>query len=133
MSNSWVLELGLQKPPLSMNDRMHHMAKYQHTKRLRRETALLARSMRLPQGLDRVLVEIHYTPGTNRKRDTDNLTATLKPCIDGLMDYGLCLGDDSSHVLSGCAIDPVVKGLLKSRVRLVITDLSAETWARVRA
>ena len=44
----------------------------------------LARSRRLPQGAAYCIVQLHYLPKDNRRRDTDNLVATLKPICDGL-------------------------------------------------
>lgn len=60
----------------------------------------LARSHKLPRGLDYVTVQMHYRPRDNRRRDTDNLVATLKPVCDALASgtakhpgYGLVADD----------------------------------------
>jgi crossover junction endodeoxyribonuclease RusA len=44
----------------------------------------LARAERLPCAVSHVTVHLHYRPRDNRRRDTDNLVATLKPICDAL-------------------------------------------------
>lgn len=71
-------------PPLSLNDRGHYMARARVVADVRRAVYLMARAHQLPTGLDHVTVQLHYRPRDNRRRDTDNLVATLKPCCDAL-------------------------------------------------
>lgn len=78
------LLLPWSKPPLSMNDRGHYMVKARATASIRAAVMILARSQKLPRGLDYVTVQMHYRPRDNRRRDTDNLVATLKPICDAL-------------------------------------------------
>ena len=72
------------KPPLSLNDRGHHMARARKVADVRRAVYLMARAHQLPTGLDHVTVQLHYRPAQNRRIDSDNLVATLKPCCDAL-------------------------------------------------
>ncbi|MEU6582772.1 hypothetical protein [Nocardia sp. NPDC046763] len=65
----------------------------------------MARAAQLPRGLAHVTVLLHYRPPDNRRRDTDNLVATLKPACDGLAagtrthpDYGLVPDDIPRHM-----------------------------------
>lgn len=94
-----TIELPYLTPPLSLNDRMHRQAKARITRRVRLEVALLARSARLPRGAGHVTVTLHYAPRDDRRRDTDNLVATSKPCFDGLVDAGL-VPDDTPQWMS---------------------------------
>lgn len=71
------------KAPLSMNDRMHFMAKANITDRVKAAVRRAVTDAQVPH-LDHVHVEMHYRPKTNRFRDIDNTVATLKAAIDGL-------------------------------------------------
>ncbi|MGM5068144.1 hypothetical protein EU244_025135 [Rhodococcus qingshengii] len=109
------LELPHSRPPLSMNDRGMSkgaaMAKAQTVKGIRETACTLAKSNGLPKGLDYVVCELHYRPRDNRRRDTDNLTATAKPLYDGLIDYGLVPDDIPRHMAKRePVIHPAVKG-----------------------
>lgn len=103
---SWVLRLTHTRPPLSLNGRQHWAVKRRITAELRAEACLLARSARIPAlaGID---VELHYVPRLARRRDRDNLVATLKPILDGLVDAGIVPDDAPQYVAwSPPAIDP---------------------------
>lgn len=115
-----ALELPYAVPPLTLNSRMHWAKKARIVKDLRWDMEIIARAMKLPKGLGRVEITLHYQPRTTRARDEDNLFATLKPCIDGLTDYGLVTDDDSAHVTSRCRIEP--KGAV-SRLWLTIKEI----------
>jgi hypothetical protein len=43
--------------------------------------------------LCRFTVELHYVPRDKRRRDPENLIATLKPFVDGLIDAGVAPDD----------------------------------------
>lgn len=107
-ANRWVVDLPYRKPPLSQNDRLHWAARMRIKDQLESDTIQMARFVKLPKGLLRVAVELHYRPGTHRKRrDEDNLASTLKVCCDAMVKYGLC-PDDSHEFLTSCSrIDPV--------------------------
>ncbi|MFD6677527.1 hypothetical protein ACFWDA_24600 [Rhodococcus zopfii] len=93
MSGDIVLELPYQNPPLSMNDRKHHMARARITRQIRSTTAWLAKQAKVPIGLEHATVCLHYRPRDRRVRDADNLMPVLKAACDGLVDYGLTADD----------------------------------------
>ncbi|ANA85292.1 RusA-like Holliday junction resolvase [Gordonia phage BritBrat] len=82
------IDLPWTKPPLSMNDRGYTkgaaMAKSALTARIRQQVQLLAVLHQLPRNVAHTSVQLHYRPCDNRRRDTDNLVATLKPICDAL-------------------------------------------------
>lgn len=83
--------------PLSLNDRQHWAAKARRSRRVRDAVALHARSLRIPE-LEHVHVRLVYEPATNRRRDPDNLWATAKPAVDGLVDAGVVPDDTAQFV-----------------------------------
>ena len=85
------------KPPLTMNQRLHWRQRAERTRVTRHAVGIRAVALHLAPA-DHVSVQLHYASGDNRRRDTDNLVATLKPCVDGLVDAGLVVDDDPAHV-----------------------------------
>lgn len=92
------IDLPWTTPPLSLNDRIHWAAKARTTREIRNTTHLLARSAKLPKGAKYAVVQLHYAPRDNRRRDTDNLVATGKPIFDALVIYGL-VSDDTAEFM----------------------------------
>jgi len=92
------LRLPYVRPPLTLNQRLHWQAKRRLVANVRAAVRVLARSARIP-ALQRVEVELHYVPPDHRRRDGDNLTATSKPAVDGLVDAGVVPDDDPAHVV----------------------------------
>lgn len=99
-----MVHLPWTKPPLSMNDRGLSrgaaFAKARQIREIRELIYRLAQHHRLPKNVAHAIVQLHYRPCDNRRRDTDNLIATLKPICDGLTvgtnkhpGYGLVLDD----------------------------------------
>ncbi|WP_323373333.1 RusA family crossover junction endodeoxyribonuclease [Corynebacterium antarcticum] len=83
-----------------MNDRSHWATKARTTKKIREQVMWLARAAHLPRGVNHATVHLHYLPRDNRRRDTDNLIATLKPICDALAtDHGL-VPDDTPHYMA---------------------------------
>lgn len=106
-SSSWTMKMSWTKPPLSLNQRLHHHAKGRVTKEIREETFLRAKFHKLPKGCERVRVTLIYRPiDLGRRRDAINLTPTLKAIEDGLVDYGLVPDDTPQY------IDPVMPLIL---------------------
>lgn len=105
-------------PPLSLNDRGHHMARARVVADVRRAVYLMARAHQLPQGLDHVTVQLHYRPERNGRRDPVNLIGTQKALVDGLTSgtkkhpgYGLVPDDTPQYVTDTIPIiHPAVKG-----------------------
>ncbi|MFJ8815450.1 RusA family crossover junction endodeoxyribonuclease [Amycolatopsis thermoflava] len=74
---------GPPEPPLSENDRWHHMQRAQRTQVIRLGVRDAARKAGIPTG-SHLTVTLHYAPGDNRRRDADNLVPTLKAACDAL-------------------------------------------------
>jgi crossover junction endodeoxyribonuclease RusA len=123
VSRTWTLTLPWTKPPLTLNGRQHHMAKARTTKTVRATAALLARKYRIPP-LARCEVLLTYYPRDKRRRDEDNLVATLKACCDGIVDAQV-VRDDTPDLMTKPMprIGPVVR---PSRLTLTITELPPE-------
>ena len=110
MTSTVTLSLPWTRPPLSMNGsrgvtRAAAFARARTVRETRAVAMQLAAAARLPRGLDHVTVQLHYRPRDNRRRDTDNLIATLKPLADGLAagtakhpGYGLVPDDIPRHM-----------------------------------
>lgn len=136
-ARSWRLDLPYDKPPLSLNDRRHHMTVWRIRRALLDAVRQLAIAARIPR-LDGIHVDLHYLPARAGTRDQDNVVATLKPCIDGLRDYperkrkgrmpeppwiGIVPDDDPAHVTwSRPTIHPPDKAATGPRLWLVITE-----------
>jgi len=56
----------------------------------------------------------------SRRRDSDNLLARFKPGLDGIVDAGLLLDDDSEHLV----IEPLVIEVDRDRAPLTIIDIT---------
>jgi crossover junction endodeoxyribonuclease RusA len=120
----WTLPLAFTKP-LSLNDRMHWQVKRKHTSAWRGHARDLALAAGIPL-LERFTAVLHYQPRDNRRRDTDNLIAALKPLVDGGRDAQVAAADDSAHYrLTEPVIHPARKGE-PGRMWLVVRDLSDE-------
>jgi len=97
---TYTLRLPYTTPPLSLNARMHWATKARITKEIR---SFVAASLRgAPQVVmadwTGVRVGLVYVPRDNRGRDRDNLVATLKPAIDGIVDAGIVPDDTPEYV-----------------------------------
>ena len=110
--DTYTIDLPYEKPPLSMNDRMHWRKKNGLTQHIRGNTWALAKSAKVPTGLGHVTVCLHYRPRDRRRRDADNLMPVLKAACDGLVDAGL-VADDTPDLMSKLmpVIHPAEKGL----------------------
>lgn len=105
----WRINLPWPAPLIRENDRPHWAEKARLTKTLRYTAWALAKQQKLPTGLDRVRITLHWQPATNRHRDENAPSPTLKALVDGLVDAGLVADDDAAHVEPRCAIEPVAK------------------------
>ena len=85
---SAIIELPWTAVPLSLNDRGQTrgamFAKARKIADVRKTALQLADAANLPRPVAHVTVQLHYRPRDNRRRDTDNLVATLKPICDAL-------------------------------------------------
>lgn len=104
----WVLTLPWGTPPLSLNDRIHWSTKSTWTKTLRQTAWALAKQAKIPPLPKGCQVGLVYEPPDRRRRDEDNLFATLKPLADGLVDAGVVADDTPDLMRKECRItDPV--------------------------
>lgn len=92
----WVVQLPFLTP-LSMNDRMHHMAKAKAVKEWREAAHWALRAARIPR-CERVAAQLVYVPAARRRRDPDNLVASFKPVVDALVDAGIVADDTQEYV-----------------------------------
>ncbi|RDI32413.1 crossover junction endodeoxyribonuclease RusA [Rhodococcus sp. AG1013] len=106
---NYMIVLPWTAPPLSMNDRGVSagaaFAKAKKIRTIRDEVVCLAAAADLPRTVGHATVTLHYRPRDDRRRDTDNLTATAKPIYDGLVDYGLVADDVPQHMAK---LEPVI-------------------------
>ena len=125
MNKPIIVILPLPPRELSPNSRSHYMAKSRATKKCRVDAGLStrasmnARPQNYPWPL--AILEPHFFFTCRRTRDSDNLSACLKACRDGIADAGLVAND--------CNIrnaEPVVEiDRHNPRVELHLTKLDA--------
>ena len=76
------------KPPLSLNDggatRQAMFSKAKTIQEVRATIVRILERLELPKGAEYTTVQLHYLPADNRRRDTDNCVATLKPICDAI-------------------------------------------------
>ncbi len=101
-----TIVLPLPNPALSPNvaigsygGRMKKAAAAKKYRRLAREAVEAEEVETAPW--ERVIVEAKFWHKTNRRRDTDNAMASLKPAYDGIVDSGLVQDDDWEHMQRG--------------------------------
>jgi hypothetical protein len=107
---TWTLTLPYRTPPLRDNSRDHWAVKAAATRQLRGDARVLAAHAKLPRQLHRVAIILHWQPAVRRRRDQLSIAPTLKPLVDGLVDYGLVPDDDVDHVTVTCRIHPPQPG-----------------------
>ncbi len=98
---TWTLRLPYTAPPLTGNDRMHWRKKAAVVATLRGTVAGLVlgdQGKPWPRYADHVEVWLHYWPRDKRRRDADNLVATLKVCCDALVDAGVVRDDTPAEM-----------------------------------
>jgi crossover junction endodeoxyribonuclease RusA len=66
-------------------------------RRVRQDVATLCRVLHIPP-CDAIHVQLIYVPRDRRRRDSDGLVATLKPCLDGIVDAGVVPDDSPEYV-----------------------------------
>lgn len=105
----WTIQLPYPSPPLSLNDQPTasmggRRARAALVKSVRADGHWLAKAAGIPV-LDRFSATLHWRPARNGRRDAINLTATLKPLVDGLVEAGICADDDTKHYVG---TEPVI-------------------------
>ena len=94
------IELGhLPDPDLSPNKRLHYMALYKAKASAKEEAAALVMAHGKPsRPYEMAHITITWIAKDKRRRDVDNLFASCKAYIDGLVAVGLLVDDDAMHV-----------------------------------
>jgi len=97
---STVIELGhLPDPDLSPNKRLHYMALYKAKAEAKQEAAALVMAQGKPDHpYEKAHITITWVAKDKRRRDVDNLFASCKAYLDGLVEMGLLRDDDAMHV-----------------------------------
>lgn len=111
------LPLHKGKPPLTLNQRLHWSEKARRTRMIRETVGWQAQAMRLGHA-PHISVQLHYTTGDRRRRDSDNLVPTMKPAVDGLVDAGVVPDDDPAHVTT--IMPAIYNGTGKRRLWITI-------------
>ena len=94
------LELGhLPDRDLNPNKRLHHMQLYRAKRQAKDEAmALVYEHGRPGTPYEAAHITITWVAKDKRRRDPDNLFASMKPYIDGLVEAGLIEDDSAMHV-----------------------------------
>jgi len=97
LNAEYIVWLPYEKPPLTLNQRLHWRAQAKLKADLRHLVydRLIKQS---PTPAGHIRVELHYVPRDRRRRDQDNLVPTLKSCLDGIVDTGLIPDDTPDYV-----------------------------------
>lgn len=117
---TWTLTLPTGRP-LTLNDRQHWAPRARQVRQLRADVAVLARAARIP-ACQRIAVELHYAPPDRRRRDADNLVATSKVCVDGLVKPAGIVPDDTPEYVESLmpVLDPPSR---PARLWLIVQDI----------
>lgn len=119
-------KLFTRKPWLNSNDRDHWRVTNPIKKAWRENAYKAAAEAGLPMGLEYVRVDYYINKTRNGSYDAGNYYPTIKPIVDGLVDYGL-VDDDSNDYLEGPYPHPGEKG--DASIRVVITEAEPQTDA----
>ena len=95
-----IIELGhLPDRDLSPNRRLHFMQLYRAKKDAKDEAMALVLEHGAPtEPIQKAHITITWVAKDKRRRDPDNLFASMKPYIDGLVEGGLIVDDSAAHV-----------------------------------
>ena len=97
---SMRIELGqLPDRDLSPNKRLHYMSVYKAKVVAKEVAAALVLAQGKPaHPIEKAHIAITWVAKDKRRRDIDNLFASMKPYIDGLVKVGLIADDSAMHV-----------------------------------
>lgn len=113
-----------RSPWLNSNDRDHWRTTNPIKNGWRSNATQSAVTAGLPRGLGRVRIDGLVVKPRADRYDAMNFYPTAKPCVDGLVDYGLTVDDDNAHVL-GPFLEAGGKGA--DSLVLIITEISPVT------
>lgn len=108
------------KAPLSLNYRLHRMAEAKITKDLR--SMMHAKARHIPE-MGRCEVLLTWVVNTRRRRDEENIVATLKPLCDGLVDAEVVPDDTPQFMRKLMPVIRYEKGVVQ-RFEFTVTELS---------
>ena len=94
------IELGhLPDKRLSPNARLHHMELYKVKEEVKEDVGWLVLEQGIPATPSKKAhIPITWVAGDKRRRDIDNLLASMKAYIDGLVEVRLIEDDSVNHV-----------------------------------
>ncbi|MFG2408790.1 hypothetical protein ACGFR8_31490 [Streptomyces brevispora] len=128
----WTILMPYTVEMLTSNQRLHHMAEYKITRRLRADAVQMITVERLPRLQRAAIFYVLHPRSISRKRDPGNWSPTVKAYVDGLvtpnphrpLERHLLPDDDHEHLLGPNPVmgAPVVTGF--ARMSLVIVELT---------
>lgn len=98
------------------------MARAGMVKKWRQATYWAVKKAQVP-ALERVRVEMHYVPSTKRRRDPDNLVASMKPICDGIVDAGVVTDDTEDYVDRVWPRIDEAKKVCSGRIYVIVTEV----------
>jgi crossover junction endodeoxyribonuclease RusA len=114
-----VIDLPWPHKDLSPNARVHHMRHYKVKKQFLKDCFLLTLASKVEIGPGRHRLDLVFYPSNKRRRDRDNLLASMKAGIDGL---AAALGvDDSVFDPISVSVSPLMHWAGVGQVRVSIT------------
>lgn len=117
MKNKLLITVPWPPRTLSPNSRVHWAVKHRSSKECRRSAYFIAKESLSKSVIvgDNLSVSIFAYPKDKRKRDLDNLIASLKPVLDGIAD---AIGvDDSKFALNQIKMMPSDKN---NRIEIIL-------------
>lgn len=120
---STLIPLPWSKPPITLNARQHHHVKAKAVAQALLEARVTIRAADVDP-MDAAHVILHYRAPDRRRRDADNLAATLKVVQDALVAEGVIPRDDWECVpASGQRIHPPVKPAVEPAMWVELIDV----------
>lgn len=120
---SVVVTIDGHPPNANQKRRMHHFREAESNRVWRRAAFMLGKQALRESRIhgtpfDRATLEVVWLYRVERRRDTTGVIEAIKPLVDGLVDCGLLLDDDSRHLVSVTA--SLEKGAADA-VRLIVS------------
>ena len=123
----WTITVPAPGPYMSMNDSEHFRAKARRTKAWRTAaknaagrdvtTTTPGRLRYLPP----CIITCTFSVPDRRRRDPANMAATVKPCVDGMVDAGLWPDDTPEYITT---VEPTFVVVPRGQQRTVVFTLT---------
>ncbi|MFF4412147.1 hypothetical protein ACFYY8_06410 [Streptosporangium sp. NPDC001559] len=121
-ARTWTITLPAGLPLLNANNRLHHAPKARLTAAIRAAGKQATEAAGVPK-LARAHVFGILHPATRGRRDPANWYPSFKAAIDGLVDAGVLVDDDDTHLVGpDMRLGDVVRG---GQLRLLVIELPA--------